>query len=307
MPVNVNAQKEVRQSEFIPEIYSGVFKFIPKIINPTNEEFEKVFGHKRFNTEPQYVTDIVKEGGKPGKQMRIDICGYIYPENEDAREYTITLFVRNTDRKSSAGKYQFIDTYGNTTWDVDGKFTDTNTDMFDTSSCRKSFFGEDVLIDLLKKVNGIKDYRPGNSTKDPNINKANHQWYFDNNELKTICSGNIKPIKDMFEFPISANNPVNILIGTREYTDKKSGDIKKTNCVYTSKFYSGKLDINSAINYFTDQVEKYCSQSETYEIVPGYIVKADNNNAPATNTINAIPEINTTSLSDLEEDDVLPF
>lgn len=308
MPINVKAQKEVKQPEFIPELYSGVFKFIPKIINPTNEEFAKVFGHKRFNNEPQYITDIVRDDGKPGKQIRLDICGHIYPENEDAREYTITLFIRNTEKKSNTGKYQYIDTFGNTVWDADGNFTNLTISSFDTSSCRKSFFGEAELIEFLKRLNGIKDVYLRDGETDPRTAaKEEYQLYFDNDELKSIFSGNIKPITDMFAFPIKNENPINVLIGTREYTDKKSGDIKKTNCIYTSRFLSGAFSIYSAVDRYAKQVQKYCSQSETYEVVSGYIIKADNDDKPITNTINAIPEINTKPLEDIEEDDVLPF
>lgn len=304
--INSAAQNKIKQSNFTPEVFKGIFKFIPKIVNPTNTEFEAIFKHKRFNDEPKYITDITKPNGQPGKQIRLDFCGHIKSGNIQ-KEYTITFVIRNTEMRSSKDdtKSQYIDNYGTAIYD-DGTFTNNKFDSFNSSKCRKSFFGEATLIDFLKKLNGVKNAytKEGDSyVRNPKLSDDQCEIYFTPDEVKCLFSGDITPIKEMLTVPVRDENFIPVMIGTREYTDKE-GNIKQTNCVYTNKFVSGNQADKSIITNYQKALQGYCSSKEEYEAVEGYIVSKDSN-VPTANTASAIPEINT--VSDIEESDDLPF
>lgn len=334
MPIKNTARGnfDYNSVEFKREIMLGICKFIPKVLNPTNEEYAQIFGHVRNkNAEPQYITDITKSDGKPGKRIRLDFCGYLYAFSDtklegQCVEYTMTYFIENSPRVSREGKRQYIDVYGNTTWDMDGKFTELKNDRFDTSKCRVAFQGEENLIKFLSKFNGVNSQYVKSPTsneyiKNPNISDSSEcEIYFDNDEVSKLFTSKYKDVLSNFiDYPISKGSRVVILTGVREYVDKESGAIKRASTFYKNKIFSGKVfSLQSTIGYFNNDLVKNKSEKEYYDVVDGYITTPDEEPTNTENTYNtkeSIPEINVSDISNINEiseigenfDEDLPF
>lgn len=316
MPIKEKNRTEFEFNESTSRnIMQGICRFVPKVVNPTNEEYMEAFGHVRNSKEePVYLTDIVKADGKPGKQLRIDFCGYLYAFSdkrfENGIEYTITYFINNEARPSQKGNYKYIDIYGNTTWDKDGKFTDLQISSFEKTKCRKSFSGEEDLIRFLSKLNDIKPLQVQENNifiANPNISDTSEcEIYFDNTEIQKLFSNKYKEVLDSFtKTSFSIKWPVVVLIGTREAVDKKTGVIVNYPCVYKNKIYSGLItNLGNTIINFTKSVEKNRTEKEHYEIVDGYIVKPDEETKATYNTKDSIPSFNKDVIPPVNEEEM---
>lgn len=117
------------------KLYHGVTKFKVLGINPELIQLNN-WGVK-FDKETNYWdSDTLTR--------RVDI--WVQDQTEDI--ITKVAFFLKPPKKSTSGKYQWIDVYGNTTWYEEGGTN--NNQYFDFNSARKAYENEEYLTGFMK-------------------------------------------------------------------------------------------------------------------------------------------------------------
>lgn len=221
--------------------------------------------------EPEYITKDER-----GKVTDIRLTFYGVLENNDGSfktNHSFSIFLKNKYKENSAEKwdsvghkYLFIDKYGNTTWSTDPLNVKPGI-KFDSTNTHKIFEGEDVLINLIIAMNpdivtSIWDY--DSNTKSFSLkndaNLADAECYLEQDTIKKIWSGNLEDLLVIFKGACTVGTQIKIAVGSKENNAYP--------VTYTRSFISGVYTIDRAINLYKKLIEKNCSRSEHYNMVP---------------------------------------
>jgi len=118
-------------------LFTGIAPVSVLAVNPTLGELASI--GVNMKTEPSYTVDM---GDKTGK-----LAFWLH---NDEHNFTtrLEILTGNKHRKESqTGKYQITNNYGQVTW---AKTPDTAPDWFKPDGARRTYPGEEILIDFVK-------------------------------------------------------------------------------------------------------------------------------------------------------------
>lgn len=185
MAIESNASEQEVASGGGVQLYVGIAPVKVVAVNPTIEELKDKLGIT-LKREPEY--------------LGVSILGETYNKItfwvECIEPKIITKFdilVKPEDRVSKAGKPQWINAFGVTTWSDDTP----NYDWYKLDGVRHAFVGEDTLIEFIKAYANVA-----------NGGKVS----FD--DPKAIAKGDVKEIKALID--ALSENRVRVLLGVKE-------------------------------------------------------------------------------------------
>jgi hypothetical protein len=229
---------EVTQNNNFEKTYfKGPQLFRPVLFNPTRTQLNEFYG-----SDKEGELSYIKEGEDGIKSVMCTLYGYF--TDNTGKEYKgimPTIFVKEMFYESvkeidgqTVKKYQFIDSFSNTTWATSKESIDSP--YFYKAQSRACYAGEDKLMNFFMKLAGLSTYYSVDSKYEPNLNIR---------EGKTFLS-----MEDLFKGDFTKYQQVITNLCTEKTT------LKETNPLYmrTIGLVGSVIDdgLNCKQTYFTD-------------------------------------------------------
>lgn len=255
--------------------YIGVCPVTIEKVNPTKEEFEKLF-NTTLNSEFNYVTTFTTPEGKEGKQALIRVI--VKPTQEGLPLFPITFVLRNQyNYNKDKTKVEIIDKYGTSTWakieEVKNKqipLSKNGTPLNISKDYHPALIGEADLINFIKiylNIDSPTFYDSLTGTWGPNTRCTPEECevYFD--DINAFFKGDFSEVVNALSF--QPTNKIKILLGIR--TDAESGKMYQHVC---TKAFARISDVKEKV--FTKEVQSLLmyaatsgrTPSVTYEVCP---------------------------------------
>lgn len=180
MAIQSNASTESVQGGGI-KLYSGISNFQVVAVNPTLVELHEM--GIMFKTEPNYEVSF----------NDVDYNKLVFwVKNEDLTT-RVEILVSPKERVSKSGKYQWINSIGQSTWaDENGP----TYDWWKTEGQRKAYIGEETLINFVKTWANVA-----------NGDEVSFE------QVAHIVSGDVKELRSLITS--LTNNQVRLLVGVK--------------------------------------------------------------------------------------------
>ena len=239
--------------------YVGVGTFKVVAVNPDKSELETIYG-TTLEKEPEYTSRA--EDGTDKVRLDFIVATDVDKNNGIDFKTKVSFFLEKTARKSSGGKVQVINAYGETTW-VDLELAKTgdlpaNQAWFE-KPYRIAMVGEDELTAFLKKFLGVpnKSWRDKKGVVHEIENKSDAEARLD--KLVDYFKGNVKELKEIIKF--QPDNLIKIPVGI-----KTTDDGKEYQTVYTKMFLSpGVIDYTKLKEAIADSQTNGAYKGVTFE------------------------------------------
>lgn len=204
--------------------YVGIAPFFVEGINLTTAEIKSLYPERNIEKEQEYGYN--KEGEAKGTFVTFFLKANSNHKDLNGVELSTraAYLVKDEIKKTQAGKYQFINKYGDTVYmtkeEFDAKQLPENAAKhgFILDDLRPALVGEAELVEFLRAYINI----PGSR----NYNQETKLWYaktgadldaavcgFTLAEIKAIANGDMKLVKQAIK--IQPNNQVKLLCGVR--------------------------------------------------------------------------------------------
>lgn len=144
--------------------------------------------------------------------------------------YTLRFKIEFTPFISGEGKTQYIDENGNTTWVKEGEKPVDNPRGFRAATARPAFIGEDRFLTALKEIYGISS-----------------GVVFEEDDLKMLLKGNVKPIVQMVK-SLNSEKDLQHEIGFKPLFAVNIGDSSTTQLIYLNKIASPGSSSGAAVH-----------------------------------------------------------
>jgi len=240
---------ETRQSTSSKKLYTGMTSVKIVTVNPTREWIAEA-----YKVDVEKVKEPVYEIDSPDREKttRLDFWYTNTPESKVELLGKFSIFVSPEFRISKSGRKQYIDAYSKTTWaDSIDDLVEKNAKLheasrLDAKSARQAFKGEEEIYSLLKAYGNI------DVSKKP----------FMLEDFKAIIKGNVRELKEFFDFFNKKSGAVKVLMGVRDgqYQDVwtnlfMSADAKVTDYIRNKitgeygykNYYAGSLNFQEFI------------------------------------------------------------
>jgi len=180
------------------KLFTGIAPIKIVAVNPTREQIAALYDVDVDKVkEPNYFTE---------DSTRIDF----FYKNHDSISTSLlgkfALFVSGQKRVSQSGKTQYIDNHSKVTWaDSLGDLSERNSKLADYNklkldNVREALRGEEDLYNLLRSYG--------------NIDTNNSALMLD--DIKAVIKGNVKELRDFFEFFNKKEGGVKVLMGVKD-------------------------------------------------------------------------------------------
>lgn len=204
----------------------GKIKYMPIAVNPTKAELQALRDNRGLNVfvpqdEPVYIGKQAIDSTKPDDlknyfDVTIYMQSYAFPDTIERINYR----VYDAGRKSSTGKFEVINAYGNTTWmekaNIDSKKAPVGMEWFVMDGIKYLRRGEGSLVAFVRALRNLKNVQQDTADKEK------LRSLFSDDDIKKMLKGDIKNLKNIIlEIPDAL---VTFVTGIRTNDSKKYQD-----------------------------------------------------------------------------------
>lgn len=205
----IEGQKR-QETEFVRNLYVGVFEAEVLCVNPDEEDFKELLGIELKN-DSKATEYLGERDGNTTLRISVWLKDVRTKEN-----FNLNFFLENKERENKdMTKKQYINSLGTCTWADD---PNNLPDWFKEKDYRVAYSGEEELYNFLKTWLGGIDFRSEGA-------ELKLDW-------KRLMKGNLKEISEQ----IGNDFCKNIVCLATVVTKERDGDIKEYQGVYNRAF-----------------------------------------------------------------------